>query len=88
MPRNDPPASVSALAILAGFAAAVWVTWCTIIVLVGGTMPLIGIRPETGGLTGFVLMLFVGEPILITLACRARMLILLPLSLATSRRPR
>ncbi|MEU6319173.1 hypothetical protein [Streptomyces sp. NPDC047009] len=63
-------------------------TWCTIIVLVGGTMPLIGIRPETGGLTGFVLMLFVGEPILITLACRARMLILLPLSLATSRRPR
>ncbi|MGI5136991.1 MULTISPECIES: hypothetical protein [unclassified Streptomyces] len=87
MPRNDPPVSVSALAILAGLAA-VWVTWRTIIVLVGGTMPLIGIRPETGSLIGFVLMLFVGEPILITLAYRASMLILLPLALATSRRPR
>jgi hypothetical protein len=87
MPRNDPPAGVSALAILAGFTTAVWATWCTII-LVGGTMPLIGIRLETGSLIGFVLMLFVGEPILITLAYRANMLILLPLALATSRRPR
>ncbi|GAA3048252.1 hypothetical protein [Streptomyces glomeratus] len=87
MPRNEPPAWVGALAILFGLAATVWATWCSIVVLIGGTMPLIAVHLETGSILGFILMLFIGEPILITLAYWASMIILVPLAAATSRRP-
>jgi hypothetical protein len=88
MPQNEPPAWVRALTILIGLVAAAWATWCSVIVLIGGTMPLFGIRVENGSLIGFILMLFIGEPILITLAYWASMLILVPLAPATTRRAR
>ncbi|MEU1925606.1 hypothetical protein ACWEV9_35655 [Streptomyces albogriseolus] len=70
------PAWVKALAISAGVATAIWTTWCTVIALLGGTMPLIGYHAH-GDVLSFLLMLFVGEPILITSAYWACLLIVL-----------
>lgn len=78
------PAWVSGLAILTGTAAALWGLWCTVIGFIGGTMPLVGLHVD-GGLGTGLLMLIVGEPILMTVAYWASMIVLLPLAALTAR---
>ncbi|MGW1803053.1 hypothetical protein ACWCQN_46380 [Streptomyces sp. NPDC001984] len=81
----EPPGWVKALAIAAGSAAALWATWCSVIALIGGIMPLVGYRTDGDVLT-FLLMLFIGEPILIALAYWTVRLISLPATRAAARR--
>lgn len=80
MNNNDVPGWVLALGMLLSAAAGVWGLWCTVIGFIGGTMPIIGI--EVGGdlLLG-VFMLVLGEPILMTLAYWAFMIVMLPILL-------
>lgn len=65
--------------------AGLWGLWCTVIAFIGGTMPLLGIETD-GGLVPGLLMLFIGEPILMTVTYWVAMLILMPLALLFSRR--
>lgn len=58
-------------------ATAIWTGWCTVIAFVGGTMPLLGWEVE--GSVGFGLFwLFIVDPILITVAYWASLLVMLP----------
>lgn len=82
---TEPPGWVKALAYLAGGGAAFWATWCTVIILIGGTLPLIGAQTE-GNVLAFLLMLFIGEPVLIALAYWTVKLVMLPITLAAARR--
>lgn len=84
MSSNEPPALLGVLASIFGLAAAIWSSWCTVIAFIGGTMPIVGIRVDSGSITGGLLMLFVGEPILITVAYWVGMLIFLPLIALTA----
>ncbi|MGW2936897.1 hypothetical protein ACWDA7_34750 [Streptomyces sp. NPDC001156] len=84
-PAPQPPGWAKAVALLAGVVAAVWVTWCSAIALIGGTMPLVDYHTGRSVPT-FLLMLFIGEPILIAVAYWTVMLATRPIALATTRR--
>lgn len=83
--NREPPGWVSALTMLLGLTAGVWGLWCVVIGFVGGTMPLIGIEVEGSVILG-LFMLFIGEPILLTVAYWASMAVMLPIILVTTRR--
>ncbi|MDX2819242.1 hypothetical protein PV410_43145 [Streptomyces sp. PA03-5A] len=85
MNREEPPAWIQLLTVLAATATGIWGLWCTVIAFIGGTMPILGIQTE-GSIIGGVLMLFFGEPIVITLGYWASMIVLLPLVLITARK--
>lgn len=85
MSNREPPGWVSALTMLLGLTAGVWGLWCVVIGFVGGTMPLIGIEVEGSVILG-LFMLFIGEPILLTVAYWASMAVMLPIILVTTRR--
>lgn len=74
-----------ALVPIAAFAAGIWGLWCTVIGFVGGTMPIIGYETE-GSLGLGLFMLFIGEPVLLTVAYWVTMLVLMPLAMIFSRR--
>lgn len=85
-PRNtEPPAWVKALAVIAAVVAAFWATWCCVIVLIGGPLPLVGAQ-TSGSVPAFLLMLFIGEPALIALAYWTVKLILHPFTPAATKR--
>jgi hypothetical protein len=86
MSRNELPPWGQVLTIALGATAGIWGLWCTAIALIGGTMPLIGIHVANGSVISFVLMLFIGDPLLMTIAYWVSMLILLPIILPTTRR--
>lgn len=65
--------------------AGLWGLWCTVIAFVGGTMPLLGIQVD-GSIVGGLLMLFIGEPILMTVSYWAAMLVLTPIGMIFSKR--
>lgn len=76
---------VKILASLSGVATALWVTWCTVIAFVGGTMLILGW--ETDGGIGFgLLRLFVLEPLAITVAYWITALVLVPIALLVGRK--
>jgi hypothetical protein len=79
MSRNELPVWVQVLVLVLGATAGVWGLWCTVIELIGGTMPLVGIQVHNGSVINFLLMLFIGAPLLMTIAYRVSMLILLPI---------
>jgi hypothetical protein len=79
MSRKELPAWVQVLTIALGATAGIWGLWCTVIELIGGTMPLVGIHVHNGSVINFLLMLFIGAPLLMTIAYRVSMLILLPI---------
>lgn len=73
------------LVALSAVAAGIWGLWCTIIGFVGGTMPIIGYETE-GSLGLGLFMLFIGEPVLLTVAYWVSMLVLMPVAMIFSRR--
>jgi hypothetical protein len=79
MSRKELPAWVQVLTIALGATAGIWGLWCTVTALIGGTMPLIGIHVHNGSVINFVLMLFIGAPLLMTITYRVSMLVLLPM---------
>jgi hypothetical protein len=62
-----------------GLATAVWSTWCAVISFTGGKLPLLPWTME-GGIVSGLLFLFFAEPLLITVAYWAGMLVALPLA--------
>lgn len=84
MSRPDPPGWLQVLIMLTATAASLWGLWCVVIGFTGGTLPLLGIHIDGGLITG-ALMLFIGEPILATLAYWAAGLVFLPLIHLTTR---
>jgi len=82
---DDMPIPLQIIGGVLGLATAVWMTWCTVIAFIGGTMPIIGWEVE-GGLGFGLLFLVVLQPILLTLAYWAFMLVMIPLMLLFGRR--
>jgi hypothetical protein len=82
---DDMPLPLQILAVVLGLATAVWITWCTVIAFIGGTMPIIGWEVD-GGIGFGLLFLFIIEPILLTLAYWAVLLVMLPLMFLFGRR--
>lgn len=78
---DDTPVVVQAASGALALAAAVWLTWCTVIAFIGGTMPLIGVETE-GGVGYGLLWVFVFDPIAMTVAYWASMILLLPIMAA------
>ncbi len=68
---------VNAVAVLTALAAAVLCTWYTVIAFVGGTMPIIGYETEGGFFFGVVWLVFV-DPIVVTVAWWASLLVMSP----------
>src|SRR4051812_30688122 len=66
MDHSQPSAWIQLLTMLFAAATGIWGLRCTVIALIGGTMPLIGIQTE-GSFLGFAFMLLIGEPIVITI---------------------
>lgn len=67
----DPqlPAFIQALAYLTGIAGALWGLWCTIVAFIGGTLPIPGLDIEMeGGIGTGLLFLFIGEPLIVSIA--------------------
>lgn len=77
---DDSPAWPTLLVMLCSAAAGIWGLWCTWVGFFGGTMPIIGVSTEGGLLLG-LFMLFIGEPILLTVAYWAFVLLFLPVAL-------
>ncbi len=75
---DDVPVPLQIVGAVLGIAAAVWMTWCSVIAFIGGTMPLIGWEVE-GGFGFGLLFLVVLQPIFLTLAYWAFMLVMIPL---------
>ena len=84
MAEREPPGWVMGLVVLAAVTAGVWGMWCTIIGFVGGTMPIIGYETE-GSLGLGLFMFFIGEPLLLTVAYWATMLVFMPVAMIFSR---
>jgi len=82
---DDTPIPLQIIGGVLGLATAVWMTWCTVIAFIGGTMPIIGWEVE-GGFGFGLLFLVVLQPILLTLAYWAFMLVMIPLMLLFGRR--
>jgi len=82
---DDMPIPLQIIGGVLSLATAVWMTWCTVIAFIGGTMPIIGWEVE-GGLGFGLLFLVVLQPILLTLAYWAFMLVMIPLMLLFGRR--
>jgi len=82
---DGPPGWVKALTVLAAIATGAWAAWCSVIALIGGTMPLIGYEAD-GDPVIFLLILFVGLPVLVVLVHWTLKLLLRPFTLAASRR--
>ena len=85
MANREQPGWLMGLVGLSAVAAGVWGLWCTIVAFVGGTMPIIGYETE-GSLGLGLFMLFVGEPLLLTVAYWVSMLVFLPLAMVFSRK--
>ena len=85
MADREQPGWLMGLVVLSAVAAGVWGLWCTIVAFVGGTMPIIGYETE-GSLGLGLFMLFVGEPLLLTVAYWVSMLVFLPLAMVFSRK--
>lgn len=83
MGNREVPGWASALGILFGLAAGAWGLWCVVIGFIGGTMPLIGIDVEGSLLLG-LFMLFVGEPLLMTVAYWAFLAVMVPIFLVAA----
>jgi hypothetical protein len=78
--ENELHPLVVLLTYSAALASGVWATWCVVVAFVGGTMPIIGWT--TGGSISLGLIwLIVLEPIAITVAYWATLLVLFPVSL-------
>ncbi|WP_371547434.1 hypothetical protein OG266_19825 [Streptomyces sp. NBC_00554] len=86
--RTVRPGWVKGSALLAAVTMGIWATWCSAILLIGGRLPLLELQVVKGDILAFLLMLFIGEPIFITLAYWTTMLILLPITLLTAGRAR
>ncbi|GAB3136903.1 hypothetical protein [Microbispora hainanensis] len=85
---RELPGWLGGLATLVALVAGAWGLWCTVIGFTGGVLPVPFIEVEvSGGLATGLLMLFIGEPILMTLAYWAFMLVFVPLGLLFARRP-
>ena len=84
MRDEDMPWWLNGTAGLMGVAIELYGLWCTAIAFMGGTLPLLGVH-LTGGLATGLAFLFMGEPIVITLAYWATMLVLLPLTVLALR---
>ncbi|MER6974484.1 hypothetical protein ACFVDI_04530 [Nocardioides sp. NPDC057767] len=88
--NDDFPAWLSVLIRLCAAAAGFWGLWCIWVGFFGGTMPIIGFSTDGSLLLG-LFMLLIGEPILLTVAYWAFVLVFLPLALligaVQSRRP-
>lgn len=88
---SQPPGWVSVLGFIGSAAAGIWGMWCVVVAFVGGTMPIIGIQTE-GSVVFGLLMFFIGEPVLMTLAywvfTAVFMVVALPATLLASRRRR
>lgn len=67
-------------------AAIVLSTWMTVIAFIGGTMPIIGLETRGGLVPGLVWLFFI-DPIVITLAYWATMVVAVPLALLFGKRP-
>ncbi|WP_375000068.1 hypothetical protein [Aeromicrobium sp. CTD01-1L150] len=65
------------IGLLTGGASVVWILWCTWIAFVGGRMPIIGYETD-GGIVFGLGFLFIGSPILLTLAYWVSMIIAFP----------
>lgn len=85
MSEREPPGWVMALVAVSAIAAGAWGLWCTVVGFVGGTMPIIGYETE-GSLGLGLFMLFIGEPLLLTVAYWASMIVLMPLMMIFSRK--
>jgi hypothetical protein len=72
---------------LAGAAIGIFGLWCTVIAFIGGTLPLLDVHLNGGLLPGLI-FLFIGEPLVTTLAYWAVMIVLLPLAALTARSSR
>lgn len=80
---DNSPAWLMPLVMLCSAAAGIWGLWCTWVGFFGGTMPIIGVSTDGSLLLG-LFMLFIGEPILLTIAYWAFVLLFLPLALLTN----
>ncbi|MFE6645045.1 hypothetical protein ACFVJS_00685 [Nocardioides sp. NPDC057772] len=77
---DDFPAWLALLVRLCAAVAGFWGLWCIWVGFFGGTMPLIGVSTDGSLLLG-LFMLFIGEPILLTVAYWAFALLLFPVAL-------
>ena len=78
MDREGPNAVSMLVMVIVSVASAIWLTWCTVIAFIGGTLPLIGWEIEGGFFFGLV-WLFILDPIAMTVAYWASMLVAIPL---------
>lgn len=85
MAEREPAGWVMGLIALSAAAAGIWGLWCTAVGFFGGTMPIIGYHTDGSLLLG-LFMLFIGEPLLLTVAYWVSMIVLGPLALIFSRR--
>lgn len=87
MNSREMPGWFTGLVGFAAFAAAMWGLWCTVIAFMGGVLPIPFVEIEvSGGVVTGLLMLFVGEPILVTVTYWVFMLVFMPLALLFSKR--
>lgn len=85
MADQETPAWLDGLIFVLVAAITIWALWATVIGFIGGTIPLTGIHID-GGLIPGLLMLFIGVPIMTTVARLVCMAALVPLFMIFARR--
>lgn len=73
------------LAVTLVVAVQVWVFWTVYVLLVGGSIPLVGVQVAAGSFSAAVLTFLIGEPVLVFLARLAYLVIIFPLGLTFTR---
>lgn len=82
MDRSAGPVSLVFLAQALGAASSLWGLWCVVIAFVGGTLPIPGLDIEVdGGIFTGLLFLFIGVPMLMTVAYWVSMVVFLLVSM-------